>query len=168
MSEELVDLIERIRRLPNCKLQPPAPAEALVAFEQAHAVRLPDDLREFLLVTDGLELFGGSDYPLSLHGIRELQRSNMVIVGEPADYDRSFNWFVIANDLNGDYMSIDLAPARLGRCYDSYFDRHASPGNCPVIAYSFTDFLGRAVENQGQHWWWLRTDFPSLGDAYDD
>jgi hypothetical protein len=94
--------------------------------------------------------------------------ANPLIVGEPCEEDRSYDWFVIANDGNGEYLTIGLVPERVGRCYDSFFDRHGIPGSCPVVATSFTDLLRLTVENHGKHWWWLRDEHTLLGDAYDD
>ena len=47
-------------------------------------------------------------------------------------------------------------------------ETHGVAGSCPIIATSFTDLLTRLYENKGQRWYWLRPDFVSLGDAYDD
>ena len=41
-------------------------------------------------------------------------------------------------------------------------------GDCPVIAKSFTELLSQLVKNKGKRWYWLKEDFESLGDAYDD
>ncbi|WP_331460411.1 SMI1/KNR4 family protein [Gracilibacillus suaedae] len=49
-----------------------------------------------------------------------------------------------------------------------FFDRHGLVGESQRIATSFTDLLERLIKNKGQYWYWLRSDFISLGDAYDD
>jgi hypothetical protein len=68
---------------------------------------------------------------------------------------------------NGDYLTIDLNQERLGRCYDSFYDRHGIVGSYPTIAKSFTELLEQLFNNKGELLYWLNKDFPSLGDAYD-
>ena len=90
------------------------------------------------------------------------------IFGERDDDDRSAHWFVIAED---DVSStalravIDLAPRRLGRVYDGFWDRFGVAGSMPVIALSFSDLLERLVESSGEPYW--ADDDLGLGDAYD-
>jgi hypothetical protein len=91
-----------------------------------------------------------------------------VIVGEACEDDISASWHLIVDDTNGEYLTIDLSENRVGRCYDSFFDRHGVRGSCPIIATSFSELLQRLIENRGQHWYWLQEGFESLGDAYDE
>jgi len=37
-----------------------------------------------------------------------------------------------------------------------------------IIATSFTDLIERLISSDGKLWYWLRDDFISLGDAYDE
>jgi hypothetical protein len=90
-----------------------------------------------------------------------------VIIGELCEEDITSQWYIIASDGHRDYLTIDLSCQRLGKCYDSFWDRHGVVGECAVIATSFTDLLERLIANNGQHWYWLTEDFTSLGDAYD-
>lgn len=64
-------------------------------------------------------------------------------------------------------MSIDCAAGRLGRCYDSSWDRHGVVGECTVVALSFTELLQRLLNAQGTRWYWLTSEAPAYGDAYD-
>ena len=66
---------------------------------------------------------------------------------------------------NGDYLGIDLDPERLGRCYDSHHEIHGLAGECPVIALSFSEFVG-LLEAQAAYW--TLESFHSYGDAYDE
>ncbi len=94
--------------------------------------------------------------------------SNKVILGEHGALgDRSDYWYLLARGSSGEGISIDLHPDRLGRCYDSFWDRHGLAGSCPVIALSFLDLLTRLMDSGGAHWYWLEADFGSLGDAYE-
>ena len=48
------------------------------------------------------------------------------------------------------------------------FDRHGIVGESQIIATSFTNLLEKLIKNNGQYWYWLKSEFESLGDAYDD
>lgn len=167
MATLIPDLLAQITQTPGCRVIPATEPVDIRTFELTGSVSLPADLREYLTLANGLELYVDSNYPLFVHGLSQLLRANPVIVGEDCAEDRSYQWFLIANDGSDEYLTIDLSTERSGRCYDSFFDRHGIPGSCPVIASSFTDLLVRALSNKGEHWWWLQREFPSLGDAYD-
>ena len=81
--------------------------------------------------------------------------------------DISSDWYLIASDAEGQYLTIDLHPQRLGRCYDSFIGHHAIKGFCPIIARSFSELLERLWLNKGNYPYWLDEAF-SLGDAYDN
>ena len=93
--------------------------------------------------------------------------ANPLLVGEIIPEDISSTWYTIARDPQGNFLTVDLDRTRLGRCYDSFFDRHGIVGSCAVVASSFSDLLHRVWMNRGQYWYWLRDDHVSLGDAYD-
>jgi len=80
----------------------------------------------------------------------------------------SMNWYIVVSDGNGDYLTIDLDRKRLGRCYDSFHETHALIGDTPIIANSFGELLENLIKNRGNYPYWLKDDFISLGDAYDD
>jgi hypothetical protein len=42
--------------------------------------------------------------------------------------DISWSWYIVGEGENGQFITIDLSPGRLGRCYDSFWDCHAMPG----------------------------------------
>lgn len=154
-------ILDSISRTPGCSVHPAAGAPPLPS-----SCALPDDLQLFYKLCGGLILFGESAYGMEVVGPAEFVRANPAIVGEDDVDDPSHDWFIVGQ-WEEQYVTVDLAPSRLGRCYDSFWDRHASPGNCPVIAQSFTDFLAQSLDNGGEYWYWLQDDFPSLGDAYD-
>ncbi|MED4057745.1 hypothetical protein P4654_27010 [Niallia taxi] len=78
--------------------------------------------------------------------------------------DISLCWNKVASD-KSDYITIDPNKDRLGRCYHSFWDSHEVEGECPIIAFSFTDVLTRLLINEGQRWYWLQDDFETLGDT---
>ena len=156
------DLIELIRSTPHCNLLDPA---GLPAPAGDHV--LPEDVREFYESAGGAELFIDRDYGAHILPPSLVEPANPVIVGELCEYDISSSWYLIARTTESEYLTIDFKPQRLGKCYDSFFDRHGVAGSCPVIATSFSDLVERLLANAGDHWYWLNEGFISLGDAYD-
>ena len=128
---------------------------------------LPDDLKSFYESCGGVVLFRDKDYGISVVPPPKLRLANPVVVGELCEEDISSSWYVVAE--SGDQLiSIDLDPGRLGRCYDSFYECHGVAGSCPIIAFSFAELLERLYGARGEYWFWLRSDFVSLGDAYDN
>jgi len=155
-------LIEKIKTLPNCTVYP---AKGLPKIEEKHS--LPVDLKEFYELCGGITLFENGSYMVNIVPPDEVVLANPVIVGELCEEDITSEWYIIANDGNGDYLTIDLNCKRLGKCYDSFWDRHGVVGECAVIGLSFAELIERLVGNNGHNWYWLTDDFTSMGDAYD-
>ncbi|GGG70428.1 SMI1/KNR4 family protein [Paenibacillus radicis (ex Gao et al. 2016)] len=154
-------LIQQISSLSNCRINRPN------GIPVTESYNLPADLKRFYELCGGMILFDNKDYSIHIVSPEEFISSNPVIVGEQVEEDISSHWFIIAHDGNGDYLSIDLHPKRVGKCYDSFWDRHGVVGDCPVVARSFNELLNDLVQNNGERWYWLKEDFESLGDAYD-
>jgi len=93
--------------------------------------------------------------------------ANIAILGEDFPDDRSSEWVTVAALPNGDFISIDLDPDRLGRCYDSSHEVHGIVGSCAIVAVSFSQFFESILNGGGGYWFWLEDDFAYLGDAYD-
>lgn len=159
---DVSELIERVRTTPGCAVRPAAGFPDL-----PRGIGLPPDLYDFYRACGGVDLFQGARYPISVVGPGRLVSSNLAVLGETGLGDMSDQWFTIAVTPDREYLSIDLDPARLGRCYDSFHEVHGLVGDSTVVAESFTDLLGRLIANSGGHWYWLEADFQSLGDAYD-
>ena len=128
---------------------------------------LPDDIVEFYRLAGGAVLFTGRDYEFDIVPPGDVQRINVLLRWEFDAPDISESWYAVVGDGNGDYLSVDCSPSRLGRCYDTFHETHGFAGQTPVIARSFTDLLERLLDNGGAYPYWLRDDFESLGDAYD-
>jgi hypothetical protein len=128
---------------------------------------VPADLRDFYAACGGADLFIDQPFGIHLRGPDQLVPSNPLVVGVQIAEDRSSSWYAVANDFGGEVISIDLHPARLGRCYDSFSDRHGVAGSCAVVAESFSELVEHLMRARGRHWWWLEPEFKSLGDAYD-
>lgn len=161
---KIKQLISQIRTLSDCYILEPIILPQIDKMNHA----LPDDLKEFYNICGGLVLFENEEYPIYIVSPDKFLLANPIIVGDLCEEDISSNWYIICSDGNDEYLTIDLEKERLGKCYDSFFDRHGLVGESQVIATSFTDLLERLINNKGQYWYWLREDFDALGDAYDD
>ena len=146
----------------GCSLSSPAGLPVL-----PHDVQLPDDLKSFYSIAGGATLFRGEAYQFTILAPSGVLPTNLRLLANAETGDISDHWFTVAEDANGDYLSIDLSIAHLGRCYDSFHETHALAGSTPVIATSFTDLLCRLLANGGARPYWLAAGFTSLGDAYD-
>ncbi|WP_019636959.1 SMI1/KNR4 family protein [Paenibacillus fonticola] len=162
--EKIKQILTQIKTIPHCRIFEPT---GLPVINEARHI-LPSDLNEFYRLCGGLVLFENEEYPIYVVSPDKLVLANPIIVGELCEEDISSNWYIICNDGKDEYLTIDLSEDRLGRCYDSFFDRHGLAGESQIIATSFTDLLERLIKNKGQYWYWLRSDFISLGDAYDE
>lgn len=162
--EKIKQLLTQIKNLPHCRILEP---NGLPIIDEDKHV-LPNDLREFYSLCGGLVLFENEKYPIYLVPPDKFVLANPIIVGEVCEEDISSNWYIICNDGTDEYLTIDLHEDRLGKCYDSFFDRHGLVGESQIIATSFTDLLERLVQNKGKYLYWLKSDFVSLGDAYDE
>jgi len=159
---DVPQLIERARAIAGCTLLPP---RGIPAIAESHT--LPNDLAIFYRLCGGMALFVESEYPITLVSPDAFVLANPLIVGELCEYDISSSWYILSRDRNNEALTIDLHPGRLGRCYDSFYERHGVRGSCPIIARSFTEFLSRILDRNGGYYYWLQSDFISLGDAYD-
>lgn len=160
---EIRDLIEKLRSTAGCEVFPP---RGLPLIDEK--VCLPDDLREFYDSCGGVRLFADKEHSFLISAPEELVPANPVIVGELCEDDISSKWYIICAASPNEYITIDLARERNGRCYDSFWDRHAVAGECAIVAGSFTELLERLYTNMGESLFWLDEDFEYIGDAYDE
>lgn len=161
---KIEQLLTQVKTLPYCRIFEP---DGLPSIDEKKHI-LPEDIEHFYSLCGGLALYENEEYPVYFVSPEEFVLANPVIVGELCEEDISSSWYIVCNDGKDEYLTIDLSKERLGRCYDSFFDRHALVGESQIIATSFTDLLERLIKNKGQHWYWLKDDFNYFGDAYDD
>lgn len=159
---EVRRLLEQIAHTAGCTVLPPRGQPIL-----AKSYRPPDDLSEFYGICGGVNFFQHSPYPTRIVGPDELVRSNPEIVGAECPDDISDSWYIVARGGHEEAVSIDCCGERLGRCYDSFWDRHGVAGDCRIIALSFTELTRRLFDGGGGYWYWLVGDEPGYGDAYD-
>ena len=165
---DLSYLLDKIRVKPHCSVRQ---AQGLPLVAHGHV--LPNDVIEFYNLCGGISLFDNSAYSMEIVAPDQFVLANPVIfIGVTEDQlrasmnDISWSWYIVGKGKNRQFLTIDLANNRLGRCYDSFWDSHAMPGYSPIIAQSFTELLLRLYANNGDHWFWLQPDFHSVGDAY--
>lgn len=154
----VIELIESVRTAQGCRVSPPTGVPDV-------PYRLPNDLLDYFTVCGGLTLFEGAEYGINLVGPSDFVRANALIAGADDPSDISHDWYVVAVS-DGQYVSIDLNADRLGRCYDSFWDRHAVAGSCSIVAMSFEEFFAKLVNGRGDRWFWLESGFVTYGDAY--
>jgi hypothetical protein len=156
-------LINSISKNPNFEVRKPC------GYPQVSSrYILPDDLKEFYRLCGGIYFYkeyGG--FPINIFNPKEVRPSNLTLLGENYDEDISSSWYLIADALDGNYISIDFNPSRLGKCYESFEYSHAMVDNCPIVALSFEQLLNSLLEYKGDYFFWKDNDkFVSLGDAY--
>lgn len=171
-----------MRRKPDCDVRPPA---GLPRIRPQHV--LPDDVRSFYTACGGftwnLRVESRLWDSFSVLAPEEVVPANPKVCCIPEEELKtmgmdergiSWDWYVIAADGNGDYMSIDLNPSRLGRCYDTFHETYAVPGESPILGFSFTQFLERITarieSTRHSQWNWIEGGLGTmaLGDAYDN
>jgi hypothetical protein len=155
------DLVYAIEQSTRCAVNPSVGLPVIPG-----GLSLPEDLRLFYEVCGGVELFRDEGYSMEIVPPGEFCRANPVIVGDPCEDDQSFDWFIVGRS-GLQVVTVDLSAERLGRCYDSFWDRHGLVGECTVIAKDFSEFLVRYFESDGKYLYWLEPDFVNYGDAYD-
>jgi len=131
-------------------------------LEHGVSERAPEDLRAFLERCGGVRCAGGIVVG------RRIVPAQPETLGESDPSDRSVDWFVIAEDSDAstaERVVIDLNAARLGRCYEAFWDVFGVPGSMPIVARSFTEFLDRLRRADGVAFW--SSEELGLGDAYD-
>lgn len=163
MKDSIVEIIERIRNTKDCIVYEPCGLPIL-----NHDIKLPDDLKLFYENCGGVSFFVNHTYNFTIVSPQDLVLANPIIVGELCEDDISSKWYIICKDIENNYITIDLAKERIGKCYDSYWDRHGVVGECSIIAKNFTELLMQLLNNQGTSLYWLDDDFEYIGDAYDE
>lgn len=164
---DIPTLLSEIEGIANCEIRPPAGLPVV-----APPYVLPDDLIAFYRLCGGLRLFTEAPFCLEIVPPDRMLVANPVILAGASTDDleaskdhASWSWYIIGEGENSQFITIDLSLKHLGRCYDSFWDRH--PGNSEVIAFSFTSFLTQIVAAQGEDWYWHLPDFAPLGYPFE-
>ncbi len=158
------ELIDNIRNNSNFKIKP---ACGYPKIKEGHI--LPDDVKEFYGICGGIECYiNDGGFPINILSPNKFTQANKLLLGNEYEDDISSSWYVIVDAEDGNYISIDCNCRRLGKCYESFEYSHASVGNCPVIALSFTELLSNIFEYKDDYFFWKdNPNFIAHGDAYD-
>ncbi|MFY0562479.1 SMI1/KNR4 family protein [Archangium lansingense] len=158
MSMTIDRFIEAIRRshFPN----PPASPEQLQHFEKRMGWCLDEELRAFYLRANGAALFRRPDPPYRILSLSEIVRARVALFGGTGDSDAygAASWFVLCSVQDGDYAAIDVRRAEhdLHSLFDCSRDSRPGSSGCTQIAWSFSDFLERALDSDGRVYWLAR------------
>lgn len=153
-------LLHLISNLDNCKIIPKKLEYKPILAD------MPVDLKEFYEYCNGVELFINSEYPYRILGIEEIVRTDLCILGELIKCGDSVTWYNIAEDYNGDFLSIDLSREKLGWCYDSFYETYGLIDDMPIIAKSFKELLLRLYNSKGNYLYWKLNDFEKVYGFY--
>lgn len=159
---DILKILDKIEKTPECIVYKPCGLPEL-----KNGDKLPIDLKIFYENCGGMSLFTNSEYQFTIVSPKEMVLANPVIVGELCEEDISSKWYIVCKDAQNNYITIDCAKERLGKCYDSFWDRHGVVGECASVAKSFTELLYQLFRNKGKSLFWLESEFVCLGDAYD-
>jgi antitoxin YokJ len=166
---KMKELLKIIAFTSDCVVHP---ARGLPVLSQGYPL-LPE-LQEFYTLCGGITFYSSAGYSLNIVPPEEFVPANTKMFFEAAQTDldklagdRSTFWHIIGKVEDFHYIVIDLEDKHLGRFYDCFWDNYAMPGYMPVVALSLYDLLNNLYANQGEYWFWLRSGFLSLGDAYD-
>src|SRR5882757_8943965 len=164
------ELIQLAAAIPGCQVLAPASEPRLA--NKRH--RMPKDLRRFYELAGGASLFPRAHFGFRMVSAHELAPANPILLPEMVyskyrtDFATSDSWYLICVGTGPEEaISIDLAPGRLGRCYDSFHEVHGT-GDSRIIARSFTELLLLLLENRGKKLWWEGPRGFCYGHAFDD
>ena len=162
---KIAEILDKISKIEGCKL--------LEKTEWVKETDLPEDLEYFFNHYGGIELFTDKPYGITIVGGNGFTNANKTffpeddVIWDELEDDISNSWYIIAKAEHlSQYISMDTAKERLGWCYDSFTETHATEGESPIIAKSFTELLERLLSTEGDYWFWLEDDFKPYGDAY--
>lgn len=154
-------ILNSISNLDNCKIAPKK-----LNLERI-PINIPTDLKEFYQYCNGVELFIDSEYPYRILGIEEIIRTDLSVLGELIECGDSISWYNIAEDYNGDFLSIDLSCEKFGWCYDSFYETYGLINDMPIIAKSFKELLFRLYSNKGNYPYWKLNEFDKIYGFYE-
>ena len=154
MGTRIHELLEITKMIQTCQIHPP---EGFPILQEQHL--LPDDLKEFYEMCGGIDLFVDSGFPSRIPPPSQVRLANDVLFKDMSSEEKkktrqhiSWSWYIIVEAPSSQYITIDLAPERLGQCYNSSWLYH--PGNSYIVAQSFTNMLDRLIGARGHTEFW--------------
>jgi hypothetical protein len=151
-------LVSRISKEADCTLYSKSSTVALPADRH-----LPDDLCEFFDLSSGCHLFEKSQYGLKISA-ENFVRANDFIPGRISNdiqlvlesaLPMTWEWYLLGEGPDLQFVVMDLHPARLGFCYDAFHDLY--PNHCELVATSFGEFLEKWIDNKADELYWTKS-----------
>ena len=143
------------------------PAEIEV-LEKCYGYQLPDDLKAFYRRYKIVKLFNG-EYGATYRfvPVSEIHPTRMDIYGEDTDEWGPATWLTICDVLDGNYIAIDIDSREGQECnyLDCFHETFAEPGECKIVAKSFTELLERALSGENNNIYYLQKGFTGYGDG---
>jgi hypothetical protein len=152
----MADILELINAMQRHHFPaPPAIEPEIVAAEQRLGIKLPSDMRTFLLNANGACFFRPEDPPYRILSANELCRARLAIFGIDDDEFGPSSWYAFCDVQDGNYAAVELGQyARVNApVYDCFHEAFPDPNYCKVIAESFTGFLARMIASDGKLFW---------------
>jgi cell wall assembly regulator SMI1 len=136
-------------------------------FDERNGYRLPSDLKSFYRKYKSVKLFDGKYGPTyRFVPIIEIHRTRIDIYGEDSDEWGPRAWLTICDVADGNYIAIDLMSKNNDQFnfIDCFHETFAQPGECQIVAKSFTELLDQALHG-GKELFFLQKGFVGYGDG---
>ncbi|HVO68665.1 MAG TPA: SMI1/KNR4 family protein [Aggregatilineaceae bacterium] len=136
-------------------------------FARRNNYQFPDDLKAFYRRYRSVRLFDtefGAKYRFV--PISEIHPTRIDIYGIDTDEWGPREWLTVCNVQDGNYIAIDIL-SKDGDAYnyiDCFHETFAQPGECKIVARSFTELLEHALRG-GEGLYYLQPDFAGYGDG---
>ena len=143
----------------NALTRPPARLSEVRSWEGRHGFELPEGLKAWLALSDGLQLDGPLIHPLAAIGpmIPFARVPNLVVQPE--------SWFELGNP-NVETVCMDLAYRWTWGDCPLFTSGDDQTGSAPkIIATGFDEWFLKLMEGGG-HEYWFDPGFPDLGDVW--
>jgi cell wall assembly regulator SMI1 len=138
------------------------------ALEKSLGYLLPHDMKDFYRRYQSVRLFdSGSGATYRFIPIDKIHPTRIDIYGEDTNEWGPSTWLSICDVMDGNYIAIDVASIIGDECnfIDCYHESFAEPGECEIIARSFTELLEHALRGQSDIVYYLQEGFTGYGDA---
>jgi len=137
-------------------------------FARKNKYILPDDLRAFYRKYSWVKLFNG-EYGYSTYRfipISEIHPTRIDVLGKDNDENGPKDWITICDIMEGNYICIDLSSRNVEQWnyIDCFHETFAQPGQCTIIAKTFTELLERALHG-GNNLYYHKKSFVGYGDG---
>jgi hypothetical protein len=129
---------------------------------------LPEDLLSFYRRYSWVRLYNNKygDSIYKFGPIKMLHPTRIDILGKDTDENGPIEWITICDVMDGNYICIDLSSKNVNEWnyIDCFHETFAQPGECKIIAKTFTELVEQALHGGGDLFY-LKEDFKGYGDG---